>query len=42
MTTRSANRPRAVILTSVLWITGFFLVASAPYGAHAEQHLCIV
>jgi YVTN family beta-propeller protein len=38
MTTGSANRPRAVILTSVLWITGFFLVASAPYGAHAEQH----
>jgi YVTN family beta-propeller protein len=27
-----------VILTSVLWITGFFLVASALCGAHAEQH----
>jgi YVTN family beta-propeller protein len=38
MTTRSANRTGGLILTSLLWMTGFSFVASAPYGAHAEQH----
>jgi YVTN family beta-propeller protein len=38
MTTRSANRTRRLISTSVPWMTGFFLVASALCGAHAEQH----
>jgi YVTN family beta-propeller protein len=38
MTTRSANRTSRLILTSVPWMTGFFLMASALCGAHAEQH----
>jgi YVTN family beta-propeller protein len=38
MTTRSANKPGDLISTSVLWMTRFFLVASALYGAHAEQN----
>jgi YVTN family beta-propeller protein len=38
MTTRSANKPGGMILTSVLWMTRLFFVASALCGAHAEQH----
>lgn len=38
MTTRSANKPGHLVLTSVLWMTRFFFVASALYGAHAEQN----
>jgi YVTN family beta-propeller protein len=38
MTIRSANKPGGLISTSFLWTTGFFFVASALYGAHAEQH----
>jgi YVTN family beta-propeller protein len=38
MTTRSVNKPGGVILTSALCMTGFFLVASALYGAQAQQH----
>src|SRR5258708_18266136 len=36
MTTRSANRPGDWILTSVLWMTGIFLVAPALFGAPAN------
>lgn len=38
MTTRSADKPGDFVLTSVLWMTRFFFVASALYGAQAEQH----
>jgi YVTN family beta-propeller protein len=38
MTTTSANKPGDLVLTSVLWMTRFFFVASALCGAHAEQH----
>ena len=38
MTTRSAAKPGDFVLTSVLWMTCFFFVASALYGAQAEQH----
>jgi YVTN family beta-propeller protein len=38
MTSRSASKPDDLVLTSVLWMTGFFFVASALCGAHAEQH----
>ena len=38
MTTRSADKPGDFVLTSVLWMTHFFFVASALYGAQAEQH----
>jgi YVTN family beta-propeller protein len=37
MTTRSADKPGDSILTSVLWMTRFFFVASALYAAQAEQ-----
>jgi hypothetical protein len=37
MTIGSANKPGRLVSTSVLWTTGFFFVASALYGAHAEQ-----
>ena len=37
MKTRSTNRSSGVISTSILWMTGFFFVASALYGVHAEQ-----
>jgi DNA-binding beta-propeller fold protein YncE len=35
MTSRSANTPGRVMLTSVLWIAGLFFVAAALCGAHA-------
>jgi YVTN family beta-propeller protein len=38
MTTRSANKSEGLILTSALWMIRLFFVASALYGAHAEQH----
>ena len=38
MTNRSANKPGDLVLTSVLWMTRFFFVASALYGAYGEQH----
>jgi YVTN family beta-propeller protein len=38
MTTSSANKPGDLVLTSILWVTGFFFATSALYGAHAEQH----
>jgi YVTN family beta-propeller protein len=37
MTLGSANKPGNSVLISVLWMAGFFLVASEPFGAHAEQ-----
>jgi YVTN family beta-propeller protein len=37
MMLRSANKPGDLVLTSILWMTGFFFVASAHCGAHAEQ-----
>jgi YVTN family beta-propeller protein len=37
MTSRLTNRAGGVILTSVLWMTGFFLVLAAFCGAHAQR-----
>ena len=37
MTTSLSKKRRGMILAFVLWMTGFFLVASVPYGAHAQQ-----
>jgi len=38
MTTRSAKKTGNLILASVLCMTRIFFVASALYGAQAEQH----
>jgi YVTN family beta-propeller protein len=38
ITTSSANKPGDLVLTSILWMTGFFFVASALYDAQAQQH----
>jgi YVTN family beta-propeller protein len=37
MTLRSASKPGDLVLTAILWMTGFLFVASTPHLARAQQ-----